>query len=1142
MGEHLGWTGIAWMQCWQVTALIALVWVVTRLVARNRPHLACALWLIVLCKCVTPPLWSSPSGIFCWMQRMERPLESSPAHGGPSRLAPMGTLVPDDEGHDAVVVQIPPSRQPSAEFQRAEATDKNLVLQAQSTGPARSVFSGSACARWLGAAWILGSLGYAGLTYLRWRSCWRKIHSAGEVRHPALAQLLEDLRQRLGLRRSVRLLVTRACIGPAVVGLWRPLVILPWDLVRNKSLAELEPLLAHELLHIRRGDLWVGLLQTLAQIVWWFHPLVRMASRVLSRETERCCDEAVIAYLACEPAVYARGLIEVLALKKQLQPVPACPGVRPVEVTSQRLERIMRLRQGCRKLTPWWCWLAMFLLAAAVLPGAALVVGAKERSKKPSRRPEPRMAPSPFSAEPVIARSSSAESADTAARPGPALAIEVRIVSGAEKLMDALPVKWSVIDAAVDVPAIEPLTQNESGNFDATKKEVRSRVESVVEKSHPAVYAILEEGMVAPLLLQIQEDRRANILQAPKITLDNGQSSRIESLSKRPFVVAVRPVGADAHEPRIRVVEVGWKLQLRPRLEPNRSLELDFGMTLSDLRNVETFDLPSDRPQKTTVQVPEIATTRIASSVRMKLDQTLVIRMIPSGEDKSQPQWMLVKVRQVSDAPERSITSKEAAADAYAEARAITDSALAQDSKETPINATEIPGWRLRFFPRDGSPWSIRSQASPSGLGTECQIKGGVRLEALTRDRGPSSQTILAEADELQYSSDTGMLRLSGDVQFRDGRSVLRCQGIAMKFRKPRADAADPEAEKGAATVEFAFDHVQTLEFVKPAGSAKTDDEKVSKRQEWDARPADQDVLDPQSPEPLIDKVYPVADLVIPMAAEPIIVSLDGKPAKNSPPPHLNPDFEALVNLVTTTIHPDSWESVGGQGSISCSENTLSLVVTQRPEIHERLAEIFEQLRRIQDVQILYKLQQVQIDQESFECWASERGGDLLDLAKFKVTSAVLSSQDALKYRDRVKSKTIRDFPRLTVFNGQQVELCNSQPDGLRLVPGLQLLGVIAADIQSFRIRIGAGTGDGKFRQATASQLVSVRHGSSLLIDLAEESWGSDRGEVLAVEKSPIATPPIKQEKTATRTFYLLTPQIMMTTEKASPPALSPRK
>ena len=58
----------AWTQAWQVTVLIVVVALSTRLLARNRPHLAHALWLVVLLKCVTPPVWSSASGAFCWVQ------------------------------------------------------------------------------------------------------------------------------------------------------------------------------------------------------------------------------------------------------------------------------------------------------------------------------------------------------------------------------------------------------------------------------------------------------------------------------------------------------------------------------------------------------------------------------------------------------------------------------------------------------------------------------------------------------------------------------------------------------------------------------------------------------------------------------------------------------------------------------------------------------------------------------------------------------------------------------------------------------------------------------------------------------------------------------------------------------------------
>ena len=62
------WLATVGTQTWQVTVLIVVVALLARLAAANRPQLAFALWLVVLIKCVTPPLWSSPSGAFCWLQ------------------------------------------------------------------------------------------------------------------------------------------------------------------------------------------------------------------------------------------------------------------------------------------------------------------------------------------------------------------------------------------------------------------------------------------------------------------------------------------------------------------------------------------------------------------------------------------------------------------------------------------------------------------------------------------------------------------------------------------------------------------------------------------------------------------------------------------------------------------------------------------------------------------------------------------------------------------------------------------------------------------------------------------------------------------------------------------------------------------
>jgi hypothetical protein len=59
---------MAFEQAWQLTALIVVIWLTTRWVTRKQAHLAYMLWLVVLLKAITPPVWSSPSGVFSWVQ------------------------------------------------------------------------------------------------------------------------------------------------------------------------------------------------------------------------------------------------------------------------------------------------------------------------------------------------------------------------------------------------------------------------------------------------------------------------------------------------------------------------------------------------------------------------------------------------------------------------------------------------------------------------------------------------------------------------------------------------------------------------------------------------------------------------------------------------------------------------------------------------------------------------------------------------------------------------------------------------------------------------------------------------------------------------------------------------------------------
>ncbi|MEK6249185.1 MAG: hypothetical protein N2C12_13470, partial [Planctomycetales bacterium] len=78
-------------------------------------------------------------------------------------------------------------------------------------------------------------------------------------------------------------------------------------------------------------------------------------------------------------------------------------------------------------------------------------------------------------------------------------------------------------------------------------------------------------------------------------------------------------------------------------------------------------------------------------------------------------------------------------------------------------------------------------------------------------------------------------------------------------------------------------------------------------------------------------------------------------------------DFDSLINLITTTIEPDSWEDVGGPGTVAPFETNLSLVVSQTQEVHEKIADLLRQLRRLQDLQVTIEVRFITLTDNFFE-------------------------------------------------------------------------------------------------------------------------------------------------------------------------------
>jgi beta-lactamase regulating signal transducer with metallopeptidase domain len=154
------------------------------------------------------------------------------------------------------------------------------------------------------AAKLLSLLWLAGLVL----SCFRQLAVYGHFRRfvrrwskpvtvlPALA-LLANLKQELGIASAVGLRLCPQVGGPMMIGLFRPIILLPREDYADN---ELFFILKHELVHQKRHDLIYKLFLLAAQTIHWFNPLVRLMVRQADRDLEISCDDAVLAGLGRE--------------------------------------------------------------------------------------------------------------------------------------------------------------------------------------------------------------------------------------------------------------------------------------------------------------------------------------------------------------------------------------------------------------------------------------------------------------------------------------------------------------------------------------------------------------------------------------------------------------------------------------------------------------------------------------------------------------------------------------------------------------------------------------------------------------------------------------------------------------------------
>jgi beta-lactamase regulating signal transducer with metallopeptidase domain len=339
--------------------------------------------------------------------------------------APVATFILLRQGSDLMTLQTTVGR-------NLPSFNSITNLAVTSSAPAGSSSLPFDWAGFLVFAWFLGVVVFGLRAFGGWMMLRRFYKETGEAILPPLADRFAALERRLGIKRRVRYMRSRRVDSPAVIGWFRPIVLLPAATLAGLTAEQLEAVLAHELAHILRLDCFVNLFQIVVESVLFYHPAVWWVSRTIRAERENCCDDVAV-FTCGDPAIYARAL----TLVESSRAVPAFAMGANGAPLRLRIERLLGLKTVTNHVSsPAIVVLGLLCTAGALLagttfkqafPSVSTSVGSSPVLTARAGEPQSSAAPAP-SPSPTVA--TPAPAAAPSVRPVPAPSVESAELSG----------------------------------------------------------------------------------------------------------------------------------------------------------------------------------------------------------------------------------------------------------------------------------------------------------------------------------------------------------------------------------------------------------------------------------------------------------------------------------------------------------------------------------------------------------------------------------------------------------------------------------------------------------------------------------------------------------------------------------------
>ncbi|NLZ07887.1 MAG: hypothetical protein GXY19_22160 [Phycisphaerae bacterium] len=353
-------------QSWQIAVLTLVVAGATWALRHKTAHIRYLLWLIVLAKCLVPPFFAVPLRVLPEKTASHTVVETPAVDAGSS--VPIGSGLPSVPG-------------PKVESSQAEPTVPLTRADYHPSEPADLRV-------WAAMVWIAGAGLYLAMNLLRALRGRYWLHARRRPLPDAIRKETETLLSIPGRRPVPPIWVIDEIGQPFVWGLLRGSIYVPSHFLKIGDRTHRRHVLAHELSHVLRCDAAVNALQTLAQGLFWFHPLVWWANREIRREREKCCDEMAVAQLGTEPREYCHAVVETLAsAETSARPVPSLAVAGPARNLEERIKTMLKPGRQFYRRPSGPAALVVLLTAILIVPTAVvLTVRARAEGQTSERK------------------------------------------------------------------------------------------------------------------------------------------------------------------------------------------------------------------------------------------------------------------------------------------------------------------------------------------------------------------------------------------------------------------------------------------------------------------------------------------------------------------------------------------------------------------------------------------------------------------------------------------------------------------------------------------------------------------------------------------------------------------------------------